>query len=43
MKTLIDKFEQEPKIAKLAAMVKSGRMDIDRVPEDLKEEIKKRI
>lgn len=43
MKTLMDKFEQEPKIAKLAAMVKSGRMDIDRVPEELREEVKKRF
>jgi hypothetical protein len=43
MKTLMDKFEQEPKIAKLAAMVKSGRMDIDRVPEELRNDVKKRI
>jgi hypothetical protein len=43
MKTLMDKFEQEPKIAKLAAMVKSGRMDIDRVPEELRDDVKKRM
>ena len=43
MKTLMEKFEQEPKVAKLAAMVKTGRMDINRVPEDLREEVKKRI
>ena len=43
MKTLMDKFEKEPRIAKLAAMVKSGRMDIDRVPEDLREEVKKKM
>jgi hypothetical protein len=43
MRTLMDKFEQEPKVAKLAAMVKTGRMDIDRVPEELREEVKKKL
>jgi hypothetical protein len=43
MKTLIEKFEQEPRVAKLAAMVKTGRMDIDRVPEELREEVKKKL
>jgi len=43
MKALMDKFEQEPHLNKLATMVRTGRMDINSVPEDLREEVRKRI
>jgi hypothetical protein len=43
MKALMEKFEQEPKIAKLAIMVRTGRMDINSIPEDIREEVRKKI
>jgi hypothetical protein len=43
MKLLQEKFEREPRIAKLAIMVKTGRMDIDSVPEDLREEVQRKM
>lgn len=43
MKILQEKFEREPRITKLAAMVKTGRMDINSVPEDLREEVQRKL
>ena len=43
MKALMEKFEQEPHLNKLATMVRTGRMDINRVPEDIREEVRKRV
>jgi Skp family chaperone for outer membrane proteins len=43
MKALMEKFEQEPKIAKLAIMVRTGRMDINSIPEDIREEVRKKV
>ena len=43
MKALIDKFELEPKINKFVSLVKSSRMEINSVPEDIREEVRKRV
>jgi len=43
MKILQEKFEREPRVAKLAIMVKTGRMDIGSVPEELREEVQRKM
>ena len=43
MKILQEKFEREPRVAKLAIMVKTGRMDINSVPEELREEVQRKM
>jgi hypothetical protein len=43
MKAIQAKMEIEPKIAKFAALVKSGRMELSSVPEEYRDDVKARI
>jgi hypothetical protein len=43
MKAIQAKIELEPKIAKFTALIKSGRTEISSVPEDIREEVRKRM
>jgi hypothetical protein len=43
MKALQERFDLEPRIAKLATMVKTGRMDISTVPDELKEAVQRKM
>ena len=43
MKAIQAKIDLEPKVAKFTALIKSGRTEISSVPEDIREEVKKRM
>ena len=43
MKAIQAKIDLEPKVAKFTALIKSGRTEISSVPEDIREEVRKRM